>query len=148
LLVHPGAGSPAKRWSEEGFRDVADAWVAGGGEAAVLLGPAEDDEIARWRSGVHPVVVGLGLAEASATIARAACWVGNDAGTSHLAGLLRRRGVVLFGPTRPARWRPRGGALAIVNFTGRSIPAVVREVVRVLGDPLRADQLDTPTPRH
>src|SRR5437868_11552861 len=37
LVVHPGAGSVAKRWSGEGFRRLADAWRRRGGEVVVLL---------------------------------------------------------------------------------------------------------------
>lgn len=148
LLLHPGAGSRAKRWSPEGFRGVADAWAGVGGEAVVLLGPAEEDDVAWWRSGGHTVVRDLELADAAATIVDASSWLGNDAGMTQLAGLLGRRGVVLFGPTRPSRWRPRAGALEVVTFAGRSTADVAREVWRVLGAALRADRLDSPTPRH
>ncbi len=73
--------------------------------------------------------MGLSLAEAAALIASAPSWIGNDSGMSHLAGALGRRGVVLFGPTRPERWRPRSGSLATVAFDGRSIAVVAREVI-------------------
>jgi heptosyltransferase III len=133
LLVHPGAGSRAKCWSADGFRAVADAWVAAGGEAVVVLGPAEQDDVARWQLSSHAVLTDLDLTTAAAAIASAACWLGNDAGMTQLAGLLMRRGVVLFGPTRPERWRPRGGALEVVTFAGRPTAEVVRDVRSVLG---------------
>jgi len=44
-----------------------------------------------------------------AAIARiATAFVGNDSGVSHLAAAVGASGIVIFGPTDPARWRPLG----------------------------------------
>lgn len=136
LVVHPGAGSAAKRWPVEGMRAVADAWRARGGEIVVLLGPAEEDDRERWRASGHRVASGLALGTAAALVASAPRYLGNDSGISHLAGALGRRGVVLFGPTRPERWRPLGGRLRPLGFA-----AAPSEVVGALA----ASYLDTPT---
>ena len=132
MLVHPGAGAGAKCWAADGFRRVADAWVAGGGEAVVLLGPAEEADGGWWHAGGYEPVTDLSIVEAAALIASAPSWIGNDSGMSHLAGALGRRGVVLFGPTRPQRWRPLGGTLVTVEFLGRSVEDVTREVLTIL----------------
>lgn len=145
MLVHPGAGAPAKCWAADGFRRVADAWVEGGGEAAVLLGPAEEEHAEWWQAGGHELVTSVSIVDAAALIASAAVWIGNDSGMSHLAGTLGRRGVVFFGPTRPERWRPLGGRLTTVEFLGRSIATLVREALDVLGPP---HWLDTPILQH
>ena len=117
LIIHPGAGAAVKRWTPSGFRRVADDWRACGGETVVLLGPAEEGDADRWGRSGHEVAVGLGLRDVAALIASAPWYVGNDSGMSHLAGLLGRRGVVLFGPTRVTRWRPLGGALEPIVWT-------------------------------
>lgn len=148
LVLHPGAGSAAKVWSFDGFRCVADAWRSDGGEVAVLLGPAEEAHVARWNASGHHVLSGLAILDAVAAIASASTWLGNDAGTSHLAGVVDRRGVVLFGPTRAARWRPLGGRLTTVDFAGRTLDAVAREVREHLGAPSVRPYLDTPNHRH
>lgn len=135
LMIHPGAGAAAKVWSRDGFRRVADDWCRDGGEVAVLLGPAEEDQVPTWTASGHAMVVGSSIVEAAVAIASAPAWLGNDAGMSHLAGVLDRRGVVLFGPTRPARWRPLGGRLAVVEFRERPLDAVVRDVHAQLGAP-------------
>jgi hypothetical protein len=132
VVLHPGSGAVAKRWEADGFRDVADAVRASGGEPLVLLGPAEADEAPAWRRGGCDVVDALDVVAAAALIASAPSWVGNDSGVSHLAGALGRRGVVLFGPTRPARWRPRGGHLVPVVFAGRHRDDVTRDIVALL----------------
>jgi hypothetical protein len=135
LLVHPGAGAVTKRWSVDGFRRVADAWHAAGGETVVLLGPAEADLAPFWRAAGHRVAADLGLAATARLIASAPRFLGNDSGISHLAGALDRRGVVLFGPTRPERWRPLGGRLAVVRFAVTGERALAGDVAARLGRP-------------
>ena len=133
LLIHPGAGSAEKRWSASGFRLLADRWGAAGGEVTILLGPAEEDMAEFWRAAGHRVAAGLDILDAAARIVSAPRYLGNDSGVSHLAGALGRTGVVLFGPTRPERWRPLGGALVPVRFTSDSIA----ELAAALLDRLR-----------
>jgi heptosyltransferase-3 len=144
LLIHPGAGSAAKRWKAEGFRRLADTWQRRGGDAVVLLGPAEEDQLASWRASGHEIATGLDLRAAAALIASAPWYVGNDSGMSHLAGLLERRGAVLFGPTRAARWRPLGGRLEPIRWSGVAEKDVVLRIDATLTP---ADLLDTLTPR-
>lgn len=136
LLVHPGAGAAAKRWSADGFRRIVDAWIAAGGDAAVLLGPAEEDAVEWWRASALPIMSDVSLADASGVIVSAPRWIGNDSGMSHLAGLLGRRGVALFGPTNPRRWRPLGGALTALEFSGRDEGTIASEALRLLRGPL------------
>lgn len=132
LVIHPGAGSPAKRWSRVGFRRLADAWRLRGRGVVVLLGPAEEGDAAWWCATGHEIVRGVGLRAAATLLASAPWYVGNDSGVSHLAGLLGRRGAVLFGPTRAARWRPRRGALTPVDFTGRADAEIAARVLAIL----------------
>jgi ADP-heptose:LPS heptosyltransferase len=135
LVVHPGAGARAKRWSGPGFRRVADAWAGAGGEVAVLLGPAEEDDAGAWSAAGYEPSTRLSLRDAAGLMGSAPLWVGNDSGMSHLAAALGRRGAVLFGPTRPRRWGPLG-SLATVVFPGRSVDAVSQEVLRLLRAPI------------
>jgi heptosyltransferase-3 len=116
LVVHRGAGSPAKRWSADGFAEVARWWCEQGGEVVDLLGPAEAEMTAlpgslALRDAPLPAVIDL--------LARADAYVGSDSGPSQLAGAVGTGGVVLFGPTDPARWRPPSRRLAVV----RALPA-------------------------
>jgi hypothetical protein len=136
LVMHPGAGARAKVWPREGFQRVADGWQYAGRDVAVLLGPAEESEVDAWTAAGHVPVVGRSIVEAAALLASATTFVGNDSGISHLAGALDRRGVVLFGPTRAARWRPLGGRLDVVSFAGRAVDDVCRDVLAHLGAPV------------
>jgi Glycosyltransferase family 9 (heptosyltransferase) len=134
LVIHPGAGAVAKRWSLDGFRRVADRWRAVGGDVTILLGPAEGAEEGRWRAGDHRVASDLSVLDTAAVIASAARYVGNDSGVSHLAGALGRAGVVLFGPTRAERWRPLGGHLVARRFGIGTDASLASEVHRLLAD--------------
>jgi heptosyltransferase III len=132
LVVHPGAGAPAKRWSPVGFAALADRWRARGGETAVLLGPAEREEAAEWRASADVIVDDAPLMDVATLLAGGACYVGNDSGISHLAGAVGCRGAVLFGPTRPERWRPIGGALRPVRFDDAPVRDIVERTWRAL----------------
>jgi ADP-heptose:LPS heptosyltransferase len=139
LVAHPGAGSPSKCWPREGFREVVERWTEGGGEVVVLLGPAEDGLRATWRATGHRLATDLDLLGTAALLASAPRYLGNDSGISHLAGALGLAGIVLFGPTRPERWRPLGGRLVPIAF--ETDAAAIAQL-------LTGTCLDTPTPRH
>lgn len=143
LVIHPGAGARAKRWPVDLSFALADAWRTQGGEVTVLCGPAEDDLVQLWRATSHRVVADVDLAVAASLIASAPLYVGSDSGISHLAGALARDGVVLFGPTNPARWCPRGGRLHALPFD-----TTVVDIVSILGSMTSSGCLDTPPNRH
>jgi ADP-heptose:LPS heptosyltransferase len=76
-----------------------------------LLGPAEESE--RPLPDTIPVR-DWPLPDVLALLGRADAYVGHDSGPSHLAGAAGCRGVVLFGPTEPAAWRPASARLIAV----------------------------------
>jgi heptosyltransferase-2 len=53
-----------------------------------------------------PVLKDLDLPTVAALARLASAFVGNDSGVSHMAAAVGTPGVVLFGPTDPARWAP------------------------------------------
>ncbi|MGH7804903.1 MAG: glycosyltransferase family 9 protein, partial [Candidatus Binatia bacterium] len=69
LLVHPGSGAIAKRWSTSGFRSVIADWRREFGPAAVVLGPAEHDESDRWRALGVPILEPESSTELAALLA-------------------------------------------------------------------------------
>jgi hypothetical protein len=111
--------------------------------------------MARWLGVGDTLVHGLSVLDAGALLASAPRYVGNDSGVSHLAGAVARQGVVLFGPTRAARWRPRGGGLRALEFSDADPRTLARTILASLGIPGTAPaphggatSLDTPTPEH
>ncbi len=95
-VIHPFASSPRKRWPLEKFREV----------ARLLPMPV------RWCAGPEEKLDGAvridNLFELGCWLARARVYIGNDSGISHLATAVGTQAIVLFGPTDPAVWAPRG----------------------------------------
>lgn len=111
--VNPGARMPSKRWPTERFGELASRLVRDRGAAVAFVGAASDRqavETARLVAGV-PVIdlcERLALPELAALCERAAVYVGNDSGASHLAVAAGAPTVTIFGPTSPRRYRPLG----------------------------------------
>jgi ADP-heptose:LPS heptosyltransferase len=111
IAVHPGSGSMRKNW--QGMAAFAAAWRAAGGQVVSIAGPAEieSDAViphdARLRN--QP------LDRMAAVLIRAAGYLGNDSGISHLAGMVGVPTLVLFGPTDPRQWRPQGVAVHVLH---------------------------------
>ena len=86
LCIGPGAGTPRRRWPVERFGEVARALRDRFDTIAVLGSAAEAascDALARHAGGVS--LAGQPLVLVAALLARAALYLGNDSGLSHLA---------------------------------------------------------------
>ncbi|WP_327118168.1 glycosyltransferase family 9 protein [Nocardia sp. NBC_01730] len=108
VVVHVGAGAPARRWPPDRFAAVVRHLLVLGREV-VLTGDEYERELAlsiAARAGlpVSRVLAGeQNLIELAATIAEAALVICGDTGVAHLATAFGTRTVLLFGPT-PPRW--------------------------------------------
>lgn len=95
-VIHPFASSPGKRWPPRKFREV----------AAGLKMPV------RWCAGDNEELAEAvridNLYDLGCWLAQARVYIGNDSGISHLAAAVGTPTIVLFGPTNPAVWAPRG----------------------------------------
>lgn len=106
LVIHPGSGSPQKNWPLDLFYEIATHWTGMGGEVTFLLGPAEDGlptGLERW-----PALRHLPLSTLAAVLSKAAAFVGNDSGVTHLAAAVGATTFALFRGSDPAVWAPRG----------------------------------------
>jgi ADP-heptose:LPS heptosyltransferase len=115
----PGSGGRAKNWPAENYLQLAR-HLAPSIRVITVLGPAEahlEDAFASLPSISNPTLGALaGLARLSSAFA------GNDSGVSHLAAASGARGVVIFGPTDPARWRPLGKVTVIRRMPLGGVP--------------------------
>ncbi len=134
IVIFPGSGSPGKNWAVEKFVAFASMLAKRGGHPSyevphptlederrplpiqgegkscvVVLGPAEVLLEPIFRDAGIPVLTELDLPTVAAIARLASAFVGNDSGVSHLAAAAGASGVVVFGPTDPARWRPLSG---------------------------------------
>jgi ADP-heptose:LPS heptosyltransferase len=111
VVLHPGAGSPARCWPVERYAAVADGLRARGLRVVVTGGSDESDLVARLakQAGLPDSDVfggGLPFGRLSALVADAYTVISGDTGIAHLAVAHATRSVTLFGPVAPSRWGP------------------------------------------
>ncbi|MGE2713359.1 glycosyltransferase family 9 protein [Mycolicibacterium litorale] len=134
-VIHPGAAFPARRWPPERFAEVAAALHADGHEV-VITGDSGELDLARTVAaaaglpGTAVLAGTLGLLELVALIGDCRLLVCGDTGVGHIATATGTPSVLLFGPTPPSRWGPRGDGPHVALWAGEE------------GDPLG----DTPDP--
>ncbi|WP_228000590.1 glycosyltransferase family 9 protein [Nocardia australiensis] len=106
VVVHIGAGAPARRWPPDRFAAVVRHLLVLGREV-VITGDETERDIAlsiaaRASLPTHRVLAGeQNLIELAATVAEAALVISGDTGVAHLATAFGTRTVLLFGPTPP-----------------------------------------------
>jgi ADP-heptose:LPS heptosyltransferase len=124
VALHPGSGSPGKRWPGERFRALA-LRLAEGRPWLLVTGAADADVRAELAGtpGAVPVHAAP-LRILGALLARAGIVVGNDSGVSHLAAASGAPTLALFGPTDPATWSPLGPAVATLRSPDGTMSAL------------------------
>ena len=132
MVIFPGSGSQKKNWPARNFIRLA-LNLSKSASPVVVLGPAEENLAVVFRKAGLPVIEDLALGTVAAIARIASCFVGNDSGVSHLAATVGARGVVIFGPTDPARWRPLGQVAILRQEPIETLePAKVETALRVL----------------
>jgi heptosyltransferase-3 len=135
IVIHPGAGSPAKCWPPERFVGLARALRDQGHPVAVLLGEVERE---RWPAAqvaalgeVATVESPQSLLDLLSHVQPARCFVGNDSGPGHLAGILGVPTIAIFGANDSTRWKPLGPVVEVVpgaSLEGISVDQVLEAV--------------------
>lgn len=124
-VIHPGAGSPARRWPVGRWAAVAAAERVVGRRVLVTGSPAEAPlaQAVAAGAGLPPqaVLAGrTGVGQLAAVVAAAGRVVCGDTGIAHLATALGTPSVVLFGPTAPSEWGPPRSGRYRVLWAGTS----------------------------
>ena len=108
-LIHVGAGSPARRWPEERWSEVAQRLEAAG-HSVQLTGSADEAAlVARVRRGAgipadRDVSGRTDVLALARLVAGARLVLSCDTGIAHMAIGLRVPSVILFGAVAPAAW--------------------------------------------
>lgn len=115
VLISPAARSDNKRWPAERFAGVADRLIAQHQAQVVFTGEPDEQRVAETirRAMRHPAQWLMGqttLGQLISLVRRAQCVITNDSATLHIASLLERPVVALFGPTDPQEYGPRHAA--------------------------------------
>lgn len=122
VVVHPGASTPARRWSPEDFAAVGDT-IAAMGYRVVLTGDrgerAVTENVGRRMSRAPLDLAGrTDLGALGALIQGARLVVSNDTGVAHMAVGVGTPSVVIFSASDPARWAPLDGRRHVALGTG------------------------------
>lgn len=118
VMLHVGSGSQAKCTTAEFLAAVMVQLDSEGYECIILEGPADHKSVEALRTLVGSsikIVTEVDLSTVAGILSHIHLYIGHDSGISHLAGLIGTPTVVLFGPTDPERWAPRGRNVRIVS---------------------------------
>jgi ADP-heptose:LPS heptosyltransferase len=132
--IHPGSGSSHKNWPLERFLETAEK-LRGRNQVLpiFLLGPVEQEPGEISNSVIQgrgfPIIQELPLPLMAGVLSHCSGYLGNDSGVSHLAAAVGIPTVVLFGPTDPSFWSPRGSAVRILS-PDRSCAPCTREIMQ------------------
>ena len=118
VAIHPGSGSPKKNWPVERWMELAREMIKEGNRVVAFGGEADQEILAKLEqelaSGTVEFARDLPLPMVASVLARAQRYFGHDTGVSHLASAVGIPATVLFGPTDPSVWAPRGENVRVV----------------------------------
>jgi heptosyltransferase-3 len=123
VAIHPGSGGARKCWPIERFARVIQELQQRHIPILLLSGPADGARIERLRDLLGQTQQGFAyvrllenvpLNEILHEFLNCCCYLGNDAGMTHLAALFGLPTIVLFGPSNPATWQPVGDQVYVI----------------------------------
>ena len=111
VLICPGARSHIKRWTVEGFAQVADRLIAAGRAHVIFAGEPDEEPIVHEIQGLMthraPSAVGLTtIRQLGVLMQRAGLVITNDSAALHCASTVRVPTLALFGPTDAVKYGP------------------------------------------
>ncbi len=120
IILHPGSGSPCKCASPDVLVTLVRGLMADRCRRLCLVGgPADVDALRRVKtllaSDEVTVLQDMDLVDLSRYLTQAKLFIGHDSGLSHFAACLGIPSLLLFGPTDPSRWAPRGKHVAVMR---------------------------------
>jgi ADP-heptose:LPS heptosyltransferase len=113
VIIHPGARNRLRQWRDERFAQIADRLKIDYNAHVVLIGgPGEENGLnqveAKMAQKPEAKTTSLQLIEVAAFLKQAHLFIGNDTATGHIAAGVGTPHIILFGPTFPHLWTPRG----------------------------------------
>jgi heptosyltransferase II len=118
VTLAPGAVGPSKRWTTEGYAELARRLKNDGAYVWVLGGPGEKSiatEIAAQGGALD--LTGTDLRDAIIALAAASVAISNDSGLLHVAAAAGTPSIGIFGPTSPWHWAPLNPLAAVIETT-------------------------------
>jgi heptosyltransferase III len=137
LAMHPGSGSERKNWPESRWRELLQEVAEATGWRVLLVGGEAEGSRLERLARVMPaerlrLAQSLPLAELGQQLQAASGFVGHDSGISHLAAALGLPGLVLWGDSVEAVWRPPSSRVSVVRWPAGLAQLPVSEVLQRL----------------
>ena len=120
VAIHPGSGSESKNWFESNWSHLLHTLVQETTAPLLLIGgEAEGERLKRLARTLPPerftLAQNLPLVELAQRLAGCRAFLGHDSGITHLAAAVGLPGLVLWGPSNDAVWRPRSERMKILH---------------------------------
>lgn len=131
IIIHPGSGARNKCWPVGHFAELASRFQSAGRAVCVLLGEVERERFSADELrllGAFDVKHSADYVELLDELAVARLVIANDSGPAHLAGILGRPTLTLFGPTDARVWKPLGPAVHVLHAADLRALSVERVV--------------------
>ncbi|HEY0007314.1 MAG TPA: glycosyltransferase family 9 protein [Tepidisphaeraceae bacterium] len=125
VVIHPGSGAARKNWNYRRFIGIAMLLHEAKRDVVFALGEVERETFGAngmaFLSDIADVKFCDTLLDLHALIVSADAYVGNDSGPTHLAAVLGRNTVAMFGPTSDiVAWSPQGPRVTVLPFEATS----------------------------
>lgn len=120
IAISPGAKSHLKRWTQEGFAEVADRLAAECKMDIVFVGSGEDEAVVsgivkKMKHKPHNFTSKTNVRQLGDLLKRAKLLITNDSAPLHLGCALGARVLAIFGPTDPKKYGPIGEFDVTIN---------------------------------
>ncbi|MFQ6042938.1 MAG: glycosyltransferase family 9 protein [Candidatus Poribacteria bacterium] len=129
--IHPDAGrtEPRRRWTKEGYQQVADALAKKYGAQIVLTGAPPEVELSEQIASMMraKAIIAAGktnINQLAALFSRCQFVLCGNCGPMHLAAAVKTPVIALHGPTNPAQWGPWGEEHTIICSDMRCSPCL------------------------
>ncbi len=134
LALHPGSGSESKNWPEHKWAELLERLLISTEFNLLLIGgEAEGERLQRLAATLPPdrvrIAQSLPLPELAGLLRDCAGFVGHDSGISHLAAAVGLPGLVLWGDTAEAIWRPPSEKMIVLRRASGLAELPVNEVL-------------------
>ena len=121
IVLHPGSGSRYKCASPGLWASIVNGLKIAQPYRKICLvgGPADTDSLRNVQGLLThhecTILTGRDLLSVGQYLQQAQLFIGHDSGLSHVAASLGIPSVLLFGPTDPAKWAPRGTHVTVMQ---------------------------------
>ncbi len=129
VVIHPGSGSRKKNWPLQRFIETAKYLLNNYNvKLLILSGPADEEIMSVMREGLKledvTFVESMQLKSLTAVLEQVDLFIGNDGGISHVAAAVGVPSLLIYGPTDPDIWAPRGSNVYIVRSRYKCAPCI------------------------